>query len=171
MIEFGIVGAKNSGKTTLVEKLIPLLVAKRMKVATVKHTGHQHTFDTEGKDSYRHRQSGAGLTMAIGKSEMALFALPQEEFQQAVWKIIAENFDICLVEGDKSSDRPKLFLTRNKEALKGQLPKGIVASYGAERLDYEIKHFNDDELGALADFILAGNFSSDKSWNQKEIEL
>ena len=99
MIEFGIVGAKNSGKTTLVEQLIPLFVAKVLKDATVKHTGHAHTFDAEGKDSYRHRQAGAGLTMAVGKAEMGIFALPEEQYQQIAGKINAEHFDVCLVEG------------------------------------------------------------------------
>ena len=154
MIEFGIVGAKNSGKTTLVELLIPLFVAKDLKVATVKHTGHAHTFDTEGKDSYRHRQAGAGLTMAIGKAEMGIFALPDEQYQQIAWKISAEHFDICLVEGDKSSARPKLFLTRNQDALKGNMPENIVASYGETALNNSVPNFDSEHLAELVRFIL-----------------
>ncbi len=154
MIEFGIVGAKNSGKTTLLEQLIPLFVAKGLKVATIKHTGHAHTFDTEGKDSYRHRQAGAGLTMAVGKAEMGIFALPDEQYQQIAWKIIEERFDICLVEGDKSSARPKLFLTRNQESLKGNMPENIVASYGATSLDSATPNFDSERLVELVRFIL-----------------
>ncbi len=160
MIEFGIVGAKNSGKTTLVEKLIPLIITQGLKVATVKHTGHTHTFDTPGKDSFRHRLAGAGLTMAIGKSEMAVFALPHDEYQNIAWRIIKESFDICLIEGDKSSARPKLFLMRNRDGLKGQLPEGIVASYGADVLDSEIPHFKDEELDSLVTFILKAEYTN-----------
>jgi len=154
MIEFGIVGAKNSGKTTLVEQLIPLFVTSGLKVATVKHTGHAHTFDTEGKDSYRHRQAGARLTLVVGKSEMGLFALPEEEYQRIVWALIKKHFDICLVEGDKSSARPKLLLTRNQDALKGNRPPGIVASYGEAKLDDAVPTFDSGHLADLAQFIL-----------------
>ena len=53
------VGRSNSGKTTLIERVIPELVRAGYKVATVKHAGHGFDLDTEGKDSWRHKQAGA----------------------------------------------------------------------------------------------------------------
>ena len=53
------VGLSNSGKTTLIERVIPELVRAGYKVATVKHSGHGFDLDTEGKDSWRHKRAGA----------------------------------------------------------------------------------------------------------------
>ena len=57
------VGRSNSGKTTLIERVIPELVRAGYKVATVKHAGHGFDLDTEGKDSWRHKQAGASLSL------------------------------------------------------------------------------------------------------------
>ena len=55
----GITGVKNSGKTTLMEKLIQALSARGLKVASIKHDAHQFVADTPGTDSYRHKAAGA----------------------------------------------------------------------------------------------------------------
>jgi GTPase SAR1 family protein len=73
IFEIGIIGAKNSGKTTLIEALIKALSERELRIATIKHTPHDHSFDTDGKDSYKHRQAGSTVTMAVGNNEMALF--------------------------------------------------------------------------------------------------
>ena len=52
-------GAHNSGKTTLLEKLIPLLRARGLKVGVIKHDGHDFTPDVPGTDSFRLREAGA----------------------------------------------------------------------------------------------------------------
>ncbi|RWF75993.1 MAG: molybdopterin-guanine dinucleotide biosynthesis protein B, partial [Mesorhizobium sp.] len=56
---FGITGWKNSGKTTLTEKLVAELVRRGWKVSTVKHAHHDFDIDKPGADSFRHRQAGA----------------------------------------------------------------------------------------------------------------
>jgi len=68
------VGRSNSGKTTLIERVIPELVRAGYKVATVKHAGHGFDLDTEGKDSWRHKQAGASSVVIISKSSLAMFA-------------------------------------------------------------------------------------------------
>ena len=68
------VGRSNSGKTTLIERVIPELVRAGYKVATVKHAGHGFDLDTEGKDSWRHKQAGASSVVIISKSRLAMFA-------------------------------------------------------------------------------------------------
>ena len=65
MVELGIVGARNSGKTTVVEKLIHYLTENGVRVASVKHTSHAHRFDTPGKDSHRHREAGTDSVSAL----------------------------------------------------------------------------------------------------------
>ena len=56
---FGVVGWKNNGKTTLVERLVAHLTAPGYRVSTVKHAHHEVDLDQPGKDSWRHREAGA----------------------------------------------------------------------------------------------------------------
>ena len=55
---FGFAGFSGNGKTTLIEKLIPLLVARGLRVSLIKHAHHAFDVDQPGKDSYRHREAG-----------------------------------------------------------------------------------------------------------------
>ena len=59
-VVLGIAGPSDSGKTTLIEKLLPLLLARGITVSTVKHVHHAVEIDTPGKDSFRHRQAEIG---------------------------------------------------------------------------------------------------------------
>ena len=65
------VGKSNSGKTTFIERVIPELVRAGYKIATVKHAGHGFDLDTEGKDSWRHKQAGASSVVILSKGSMA----------------------------------------------------------------------------------------------------
>lgn len=154
MIEIGIVGAKNSGKTTLIETMLPMFIEKGLKVATIKHTGHDHTFDTVGKDSFRHRQAGAGLTMAISQSDMAVFAKPEKQYLLIAKEIIAGHFDLCLIEGDKQSPRPKVLLTKNIEQIKHPSPENVIVSYGPSRFSTRIEHFQLNAVNELTSFLI-----------------
>ena len=60
---FSFVGRSNTGKTTVIERLIPILVGKGLKVAVIKHHPHDFEIDKPGKDTYRYKQAGA--TMGI----------------------------------------------------------------------------------------------------------
>ena len=58
-----IVGRSNTGKTTLIEGIIPELKKQGYRVATIKHNRHGFEVDHEGKDSWRHRRAGAAMTV------------------------------------------------------------------------------------------------------------
>ena len=75
-------GRSNSGKTTLIERVIPALTRAGYRVATVKHAGHGFELDTEGKDSWRHKQAGASAVVVLSKGSMAMFADTSEEMKQ-----------------------------------------------------------------------------------------
>ena len=70
----GFVGESNSGKTTLIERVIPELVRAGYRVATIKHAGHGFDLDTEGKDSWRHKRAGASSVVIVSKGSLAMFA-------------------------------------------------------------------------------------------------
>ncbi|MBD0305494.1 MAG: molybdopterin-guanine dinucleotide biosynthesis protein B, partial [Nitrospiraceae bacterium] len=89
------VGRSNSGKTTLIERLIPELVVAGYRVATVKHAGHGFDLDTEGKDSWRHKRAGAGTVIVVSKGSMAMFAdVPDEiKVEELRDKFVGREYD------------------------------------------------------------------------------
>ncbi len=142
MAKLSIVGAKNSGKTTLIEQLIPKLAAIGLKVSTIKHTAHDHSFDTTGKDSHRHRVAGASQTLALSSAEMALFGEINPELREELEDLIERRSDICLIEGDKRSDLPKLLLTRNIDQITVDKISNVVATYGPELSISNLPHIS-----------------------------
>jgi molybdopterin-guanine dinucleotide biosynthesis protein B len=153
MVELGIVGARNSGKTTVIEKLVRHLSDDGLLVATVKHTSHGHRFDTVGKDSYRHREAGAGLTVAVSDTEVAVFARPDTLDLTNVQELVEQQFDLWLVEGDRTADRPKVLVTRELDDFSKPLPSNIVVTIGPERLDGVTTHFDTDDIVGLGSFV------------------
>ena len=115
------VGRSNSGKTTLIERLIPELTQAGYRVATIKHAGHGFDLDTEGKDSWRHKRAGASQVVVLSKGSLAMFAdvpeeLPVEEVRD---RFINERYiDLIIAEGWKSEGFPKwLSFVRNCKKL------------------------------------------------------
>src|SRR3972149_9712825 len=99
----GIAGWSGSGKTTLVTKLLPLLVARGLKVSTVKHAHHDFDIDQPGKDSWRHRQAGASEVLISSALRYALIHEHRNGAELDLQQILARlsPVDIVLVEGFK----------------------------------------------------------------------
>src|SRR5262245_63835326 len=98
----GIVARQGSGKTTLIERLIPALKARGLSVSTIKHT-HHHQFELEpaGKDSHRHRHAGASEVIIASDTGWARIA---SSAQPAGLRHLLEQLrpvDVVLVEGFK----------------------------------------------------------------------
>lgn len=94
-------GPSNSGKTTLIEKLIPELAARGYRVGTVKHhhNGAPLAFDAEGKDSRRHRDAGAEAVSLVSAREAVSFRSLEGAAPIAAIRDDFHDFDIVLVEG------------------------------------------------------------------------
>lgn len=150
MIEIGIAGAKNSGKTTLIEKLVSILSSDGFTVATIKHTSHKHRFDTPGKDSFRHRKAGARATLAVSESDIALFMPPEDDTVAKARGLLASICDLCLVEGDRVSSRPKVLLTRHIEERLSYTVENVVATYGPDKAGHNVPHFEPGREERLA---------------------
>ncbi len=155
MIKLGVIGAKKSGKTTVIEGLINHLSGEGYRVATLKHTSHRHQFDTPGKDSYRHRQAGAGLTIAVSDNEIAVFTKPDLLDPGKIQDLTDGQFDIWIIEGYRHADHPKIFVTRNMKKLPEPMPGNIIATIGPERLDNVPAHFEDGDYSGLGAFVIS----------------
>ena len=117
-----IIGGKNHGKTTLVSDLVVEFLKRGLQVGTIKHTHHQHELDTPGKDSYRHRESGASVVGILSRSMSALFwpnekkpetdRSPQAEERYTEFETGFSSCDLVIVEGDTQTKAPKLEVWR-----------------------------------------------------------
>ncbi len=117
----GLAGWSGSGKTTLIKKAIPCLIARGLKVSTLKHAHHGFDLDQPGKDSFFHRAAGATEVIV---SSAKRFAILHELREEAEWDLPAlvakmSPVDLVLVEGYKRDAFPKLEIHRaaNGKAL------------------------------------------------------
>ena len=109
----GFVGNSNSGKTTLLEELIPVLAARGLAVATVKHASHGFEADCPGKDSHRHYSSGAQAVAVISDSQIATFERRDARHTASLEEALAtlpDGLDLVLVEGFAWEPIPRLIL-------------------------------------------------------------
>jgi molybdopterin-guanine dinucleotide biosynthesis protein MobB len=113
----GFVAYSGTGKTTLLEQLIPLLRGRGMRVALLKHAHHDFDIDIPGKDSYRLRQAGATQVMIASKWRWALINEnrvqgDEPRLAKLLEHLDPEQFDLLLVEGFKHEAYPKIELQR-----------------------------------------------------------
>ncbi len=110
---FGLTGWWGSGKTTLLTALLPLFVARGLRVSTVKHAHHGFDLDRPGKDSWRHRQAGASEVLVAGGARWALLhevTGPEPELAELLARLAP--VDLVLVEGFKAHPHPKIEVFR-----------------------------------------------------------
>lgn len=106
-----IVGRSQSGKTTLIEKLIPELKRRGYRIGTIKHTHHDVNFDRTGKDSWRHRQAGADTVIVAAPHAIAMV---KDQGHGVPDDLLAyfEDVDLVITEGYKRGDKPKIEVLR-----------------------------------------------------------
>ena len=111
----GFAGYSGAGKTTLVERLIPALKARGLRVSVVKHAHHRFDIDHPGKDTFRHRQAGAFEVVVASDRRLALMREFEQPAQLTVHHLLAELYegvDWVLVEGFRDSNLHKLEVWR-----------------------------------------------------------
>jgi molybdopterin-guanine dinucleotide biosynthesis protein B len=110
----GLVGWSGSGKTTLLKKLLPLLTARGLRIATLKHAHHDFDTDVPGKDSWEHRRAGAQEVIICSSRRWVqmheLGAAPEPSLAELLRRVSA--CDLILVEGYKRERHPKLEVYR-----------------------------------------------------------
>jgi molybdopterin-guanine dinucleotide biosynthesis adapter protein len=110
----GLAGWSGSGKTTLVTNVIPVLVRRGLKVATVKHAHHDFDTDQPGKDSWLHRQAGASEVAIVSSRRWAIVHELGDEPEPPLGDVLAKlsPVDLVIVEGFKRHRHPKLEVYR-----------------------------------------------------------
>lgn len=159
---FGVVGWKNSGKTTLMSRLIGELAGRGYAVSIIKHAHAEFEIDRPGRDSFKLREAGA---CQVALSSPRRFALMRElggapEMSFAEVLAYAGPCDLVLVEGFKREAFPKIEIRRegaaSREPLHGTFPEIVaVASDRPETEKETLPVFQLDAIAAMADFIVA----------------
>jgi molybdopterin-guanine dinucleotide biosynthesis adapter protein len=128
---FGIVGHSGMGKTTLLERLVPELCSRGLRVSLIKHSHKNIDIDRPGKDSYRLRESGCKEVLLLGNERWALMHELRGAEEPPLDYLLGrlQHCDLVLIEGFKDGGFPKLEVWREslgKPLLWPDWP-GIVA--------------------------------------------
>jgi molybdopterin-guanine dinucleotide biosynthesis protein B len=151
-----IVGKSDSGKTTLIEKIVPELVRRGYRVTTVKHDLHGFEIDKEGKDSWRHKQAGAQGVIISSPQKVALIRdvdkdMSLEELRDA----LGGNADIIISEGFKKDIQPKIEVFRKEEhqELLCTEEDNLIAVASNQPLDIGVPCLDIDDAKGIVDLI------------------
>lgn len=149
-----VVGRSNSGKTTLIEKLIKELVSRGYSVATVKSTFHEVSLDEAGKDSWRHIQAGSQATVLNSKDGLALYKPIKGDITlEEIGQLFGEDYDIVLAEGFKHDKAPKVEVYRKESGTRLEDIENLIAVATVEPLETETRQFSLDDIKGLANLI------------------
>lgn len=150
------VGWSGSGKTTFLEKLIPELVRRGYRVATVKHLAHGFVMDHEGKDTWRHRRAGASCTVLSSADQLALVRdMDHDASLDEIREQFVSGVDLIIAEGFKKEAVPKIEVFRtgvHPEPLFAGHPD-LIAMVTDASVNTAAPCLGLDDVGELADII------------------
>ncbi|MBE0490115.1 MAG: molybdopterin-guanine dinucleotide biosynthesis protein B [Halomonas sp.] len=159
----GIAAWSGTGKTTLLEALLPRLAERGLRVAVIKHAHHTFDVDQPGKDSHRLRQAGAAPMLVASRARLALMMETPDQQEPDLAELVAlvatQRPDLVLVEGFKAWPLPKLELHRPALGKPLRVVEDpwvkAVASDAPLALPEGVEALDLNDLAALADWIAA----------------
>lgn len=159
---FGVVGWKNSGKTTLMSRLIRELSQRGYDISVIKHAHEKFEIDHPGRDSFKMREAGACQVMLSSPRRFAVMRelgdAPEMTFEDLI--SYAGHCDLILVEGYKRESYPKIEIRREGAASRAPLCAefpGVVAIASDRPKDEQetLPTFQIDDIGSIVDFIVS----------------
>jgi molybdopterin-guanine dinucleotide biosynthesis adapter protein len=151
-----IVGKSNSGKTTMIEKIVPELVRRGYRVATIKHDVHGFEVDREGKDSWRHKQAGAHTVIISSPQKLALIRDMNHDAELAELRDrFIQEVDLILSEGFKRNNQPKIEVYRKEihPDLLCTAEDNLLAIASNQPIDIGVPCFALDDAKGIVDLI------------------
>ena len=155
----GLAGWSGSGKTTLVTKLIPCLLARGVKVSTLKHAHHGFDLDQPGKDSFMHRTAGATEVIISSAKRWAILHELRDEPEWDLRDLVGKMspVDLVLVEGYKRDSFPKLEVHRaanGKPLIHPDDPHVVAIASDIALPQAKVPVVDLDDIEAIADVVL-----------------
>lgn len=154
-----IVGWSGTGKTTLLQQVIPILLSKGIRAGLIKHTHHEMDVDTPGKDSYLLRKAGASQVMVASSERWALMCETPEkqsiDLPYLLSRMDRSVLEIVLVEGFKEESVPKIVLWRAgiKDGIEELLDEQVIAVASDQKLALNVPVLDINRPDSVADFI------------------
>lgn len=158
-----IIGKSESGKTTLLEKLIAELKSRGYRVATAKHAPQESSFDEPGKDSWRHARAGSEAAVISSSDKLVLIKPTSGEASlKQIAYLLGEDYDIILAEGFSQGDAPKIEVHRKQSGPPLTSVKKLFAIATDEPLDTKTRQFALEDTKGLADLLEKGFIQPNK---------
>ncbi|MCH7374527.1 bifunctional molybdopterin-guanine dinucleotide biosynthesis adaptor protein MobB/molybdopterin molybdotransferase MoeA [Aeromonas sp. MR19] len=156
----GFAAWSGTGKTTLLEQLIPILVSRGLRLGVLKHAHHDFDIDQPGKDSHRLRKAGANQMMVASRRRHARIMetdLAEADFHQLLASFDQTSLDLLLVEGFKHEHFPKIELHRAALGKPLLFPEDgdIIALASDQPQETALPRLDINDLDAIADFVCA----------------
>lgn len=152
---FGVCGIKNSGKTTLICKIIKAFKDMGKTTAVIKHTSHEHSFDTKGKDTYAFKESGAKATLIYSKSK---FMLVKDYEKKDIFDFLNElkEYDVIILEGFKHLNIPKIEILRKSISTEPSCHKESIKAVVTDDENYKssLPVFSINNISSIVEFII-----------------
>jgi molybdopterin-guanine dinucleotide biosynthesis protein B len=149
-----IVGRSQSGKTTLIEKLIPELKKRGYRIGTIKHAHHGFDIDKSGKDSWRHRHAGADTIVVASPGKIAMVKNDDRESLDCLQDYF-EDLDLIITEGYKRENKPKIEVLRaaRHAELICKADQNLIAVVTDVDINPNVPKFGLEDIKELADLI------------------
>jgi molybdopterin-guanine dinucleotide biosynthesis protein MobB len=157
-----IVGRSGTGKTTLIERLLPELKARGYRVAVIKHTHMDVDWDQPGKDTWKFAKAGADqVVLATPKRVLANTPTAERQTFEQSLRFIGGGYDILIVEGFHETPLPKIEVHRQELGRELVTDKhGLMALVTDEKMDVAAPQFAWDDAKGVADLIVRKLLSS-----------
>ncbi len=149
-----VVGKSNSGKTTLIEKLIKEIKKRGYKIGIIKHSLHGFDMDKSGKDSFKHAIAGADTVMAASPYKIGIIKKVTSDNPDELKKYFRD-VDIVITEGYKKTGKPKIEIFRQEIHSKPLCIKDntLFAFVSDDDIEVNVQKFKISEVAKLTDLI------------------
>jgi len=149
-----VIGKSKSGKTTLIEKLIPELRSRGFRIGIIKHAFHEFEIDKKGKDSWRHKAAGAEKVVVSSPRFVTMIKDFQGENLEALESYFSD-VDLVITEGYKKGNKPQIEVFRNAQHQNplSTTNQNLIAMVTDSTLNLDLPVFGLDDIDGLADLI------------------